>query len=488
LAAAALLFTGCPKPLEPPANSAPPHPAVVRLAVVGDPALAKQIARVKGEWKARSGADIEIREMSVEELSAAKPLATDAVIYPADELGSLAERGSIRPLSAAWLERGGFRKSEVFEPGGLAEAQWGEQTYAIPFGSPVFVVFYRRDLFDRFHLAPPRTWADYQRLIESFGDHKKDLPELSAAAFEPLASGWAGRVLLARAAAYAKHRDYYATLFDNETMAPQIASLPFVRALEELVAAAKSNAAACLAATPAEARRAFLSGQCTMAMSWPTAADSSSGLSAESRGPNPESVLPGFAELPGSTEVYSPKTKSWQLLQADDSSDPRSAISETRVPSPVSRVPLLAISGRLGSVAKESASGEFAFQLLAWLSGDEWSGQICPASPATTLFRRVHLGQPGRWVEPQIPPAAAKEYAEVVVHSFSQSQWLESPRIPGHAEYMSALDDAVRSAVEGKQSAAEALNSAADRWRAITTRIGLDSQRAAYTRSLGLEP
>ena len=53
---------------------------------------------------------------------------------------------------------------------------------------------------------------------------------------EPLAPGWAGNVLLARAAAYAKHRDYYSTLFDKDSLEPRIATEPFVRALTELVA------------------------------------------------------------------------------------------------------------------------------------------------------------------------------------------------------------------------------------------------------------
>ena len=56
---------------------------------------------------------------------------------------------------------------------------------------------------------------------------------------EPLAPGWAGLVLLARAAPYAKHRDNYSALFDIETMEPLVAGPPFVQALEELVAAAK---------------------------------------------------------------------------------------------------------------------------------------------------------------------------------------------------------------------------------------------------------
>jgi hypothetical protein len=149
---------------------------------------------------------------------------------------------------------------------------------------------------------------------------------------------------------------------------------------------------------------------------------------------------------------------------------------------------LLGVSGRLGSVTSESQSGQFAFQLLAWLSGNEWGVQICSASPATTLFRRSQLSQPGRWVEPEISAAGAKEYATSVADSLSRPQWLECLRIPGHAEYMSALDDAVRAAVEGKQKPAGALQTAADRWRDITARLGVDSQRTAYIRSLGLEP
>jgi hypothetical protein len=53
---------------------------------------------------------------------------------------------------------------------------------------------------------------------------------------------------------------------------------------------------------------------------------------------------------------------------------------------------------------------------------------------------------------------------------------------------MSALDDAVRAAVEGKLKAPDALAQAADRWREITARLGAEMQRTAYIRSLGLEP
>ncbi|HEY2146315.1 MAG TPA: extracellular solute-binding protein, partial [Pirellulales bacterium] len=454
----------------------------------------------KGEWKARFGPELEIREDSGEAISAAKALSADAIIYPPSELGALAERRLIKALPADWLNRQELRKSDLFDPAGLAECQWGEQTFAVPFGSPVFVLIYRRDLFDRYHLQPPRDWAEYQRIATTLGEHTKEAG-VQTAVIEPLAAGWAGKTLLARAAASAKHRDYYATLFDKDTMAPLIDSPPFVRALEELVAATKGNASLSQAASPSDAREAILSGRAGMAITWPTAAREASSRSAgrvdyDGRQTESDRLSVGFAELPGSTQSFNPKTKAWESVQAGDDAgsirreEAQDANESARASAPLARqnVPLLSISGRVGSITIESQSPESAFRLLCWLSGDQWSAQICPASPATTLFRRTHLDKPGQWVEPEIAPGAAKQYAEIVATSLSRRQWITCPRIPGAAEYMAALDDAVREAIEGKKSAAECLAAAAKRWQETTKKISVDSQRSAYVRSLGLEP
>jgi ABC-type glycerol-3-phosphate transport system substrate-binding protein len=80
-------------------------------------------------------------------------------------------------------------------------------------------------------------------------------------------------VLLARAAAYAKHRDNYSALFNIETMEPLVAGPPFVQALEELVATAKSGPADPFHYDPSKARAAFWRGECGIMLSWPTAAD-----------------------------------------------------------------------------------------------------------------------------------------------------------------------------------------------------------------------
>ena len=53
---------------------------------------------------------------------------------------------------------------------------------------------------------------------------------------EPLATGWAARLLLARAAASALHRDQLSPLWNLDNFAPLITGPPWVRALEELAA------------------------------------------------------------------------------------------------------------------------------------------------------------------------------------------------------------------------------------------------------------
>ncbi len=78
------------------------------------------------------------------------------------------------------------------------------------------------------------------------------------------------------------------------------------------------------------------------------------------------------------------------------------------------------------------------------------------------------------------------QYADVTEAALRHEQWLGALRLPGRAEYLAALDEAVRAAVRGQKSPHDALLEAAAKWRKITARLGLDRQRAAYRHSLGL--
>ena len=129
----------------------------------------------------------------------AEPLPADAVLCPSHLLGVLAERKQIAPVpkilhSAEW--------AGVFDLLKLREAVWGNQTMAVPFGSPVFCCYYRADLLEKLGRRPPKTWDEYQELAKLLAEnspyeHWKEEPALTTwcGTIEPLGPGWAGIVL-----------------------------------------------------------------------------------------------------------------------------------------------------------------------------------------------------------------------------------------------------------------------------------------------------
>ena len=418
------------------------------------------------------GAAIVVAQLTGDELLAADSLpgGAKAVIYPSGKLGLLAERGWIVPLPAEYSSNRELAWSDTFELLQVAETRWGQNPFAVPFGSSLLTCYYRGDLFDRFHKRPPATWQEYQSLIEFFARPENlpgfELPANWTATVEPLANGWAGRVLLARAAAYARHRDHYSALFNIESMQPLIAGAPFVRALEELVAAARLSPENRLELDPQGARQSFLAGRAALALAVP---GHSVGDATTESGTMPAVV---FAELPGSRQVYNTAGGVWENRKSEESV----------------HVPLLCFAGRLGSVTKETQQGDAAFQLLAWLSGREWGATVSSASAATTLYRRSQLRAPRRWLDPQTDQQAATQYATITRDALSRQAHLFALRIPGEEKYLAALDAAVHLAVRGEKSAADALDTAAGEWSKITEEFGLDAQRDAYRSSVGLEP
>jgi multiple sugar transport system substrate-binding protein len=345
---------------------------------------------------------------------------------------------------------------------------------------------YRADILQELGKTPPRSWAEYQQLAEelsaylanpanSAADQEKASAKKPAqptlAAIEPLASGWGAKLLLARAAAYGRHRDNYSTLFRMDTMEPLIAGPPFVQALDELVKIAKLGKSPMpTGLTPEGVQTAVLSGKAVMGLTWSSPAKA---FSTEASAPAlPAGAAIRFAELPGALRSYNVAVNAWESRTADESP----------------HVTLLDSSGMIGSVLTATEHPDAAFRVLAWLSGPNWSPRVLATSARTTLFRHSHLIDSKQWVNSLLDPAAAGSYGEVVQSSLSRESYLFVPRIPGAEMYLSALDAAVLRAVIENVSAQDALNEAAVAWVRITQRLGLKDQRNAYQRELGLNP
>ena len=90
--AVAILACGCSHDAPMPAAKQPSAvPAAVRLLVVDDPALVNAVQGMAGDWKAESGSLLEISTISADVAAAAEKLDADAIIYPPELLGTLAE-------------------------------------------------------------------------------------------------------------------------------------------------------------------------------------------------------------------------------------------------------------------------------------------------------------------------------------------------------------------------------------------------------------
>ena len=146
------LLVGCPKPesnatKEKEPVKRPLEGVKLSLAVVDDPALAAAIVRLRGEWNAQTGAELQVTETTEKDLASADALPTDAVLCPSHLLGVLAERDQLVPLpvriqrTAQW---GG-----LFELLKLREAAWGTEVFGVPFGSPVLTCYYRAELLEK---------------------------------------------------------------------------------------------------------------------------------------------------------------------------------------------------------------------------------------------------------------------------------------------------------------------------------------------------
>lgn len=465
-------FLGCSAETadhEPPPPMASAQGVRLRVTVADDPPLAQAILQLRGEWTAQTGAELIVRQASARTLAATDKLDADVVILPSAEVGQLAARKQIVAVPADYVDSDNPAWSDIFGPLRSGEAAWNRLAVGVPLGSPVLICYYRTDLLKRLGCKPPETWSDFQATSELLADPKRRAQAGSDAAWPPfgaiapLGPGWAGQLLLARAAAYITHRELDSTLFDIDTLEPLIAGPPFVRALKELVANAPFGPPEQLTYDPAAVRRAFWEGQCGLAITWPSAAQKDL--------PQTKTIPVGFAELPGSKDVYNRAHRRWETRREDE--DPH--------------VPLLACAGRLGIVTTEAARKDVAFRLLFWLSGDRWARHVCTASLATTLFRRSHMRAPEGWVERLVPTTAAHQYAAILRQSINREHRLFSLRIPARADYLAALDAAVHHAVRGEKTPEQALREAAAQWRTITERFGVTAQRSAYWHSLGMD-
>jgi hypothetical protein len=192
-----LLTCGCPKPQSSstaPATSKPAEPrasVALRVLIVNEPELVEAVNRLRGEWAERSGGELTATGTNWKDLSAAKTLDADVVVFPSRYLGELCTRNWLRPVRANVLESEKFNAADIFPLVRTEVMKWGGQAMAVPLG------------------------------VDPSAIKREGTPSAIT--------------LLGRAAPNAISNDRIGVLFDDETMKPRITEPAIVDALTRMV-------------------------------------------------------------------------------------------------------------------------------------------------------------------------------------------------------------------------------------------------------------
>ena len=444
------------------------------LLVVDNPTLAAAIER---EWQARSGETLPVATMTHSEWQEIvdgnrfRDIAADAVIYPCEDLGALAEAHAILP-APSYIDGpdSALAAADILPLIRQVEIRWGGTLCAVPFSSAPLLLVFRADILEQMGAEPPRTWQELHDLAERLAvqQDQQALPgRIESVLYQPLAEGWAARLLIARGAAYVRDAAKYSDLWEVITMEPLIAGPPFVRALRELAADQVLAQPTKRQLNPEQVFDAIRSGKCVLAVGcwpsgWPEPRDDFTGQLGFS-------LLPGAAEYFERTEATE-QGGTWVRRQS------------------VQQVPVLAAGGYVGSVVRGTRRQRAAWNLLVQLADPDWGTSVCAAGRQAAPFRASHLQQIQVWLAGTYDDQAAAQFRTAVSTYFASELSLPMLRIPGASGFLQELDEAVQAVTGGTLDAPTALAQVASAWTVRLNKIGRDALSTAYLHQLGIEP
>ena len=441
----------------------------IKVLTPDKPGLHSWLEDQRGEWEAETGGSVSLANFdSLADLNNVHN--ADIVIYHSGVMGEVAT--TIREMPEALTDDPRFESNDF--PSVVQEhlTTWNRRNLAIPLMVSTPIVYYRHDLFadetnqNAFQkqygrtLQAPKTWDEFDKVARFFTG--KDLdgngePDRGVVLLNLT------EAFLCRAAAFAKQAENLSFHFDVNSMGPLILEAPWIASLEAWVAVADSVATV---GDTEQSIRSFQNGSIALAIG--SSRYASDLLRRESSAVAEHTTC---SRIPGSMKLYDRDNKMWSHL--DDDATNRSAI----------------VDGWVASVLKTSnrKTAAAAFDFLIFLTAPDRSamGIVVPEFEVGP-FRMSHLNDPSMWTVAEWPSKGIISFLACMRANLSELNAVSQLRIRGAAEYHKTLRVQLMSAMKGTQTASEALESAAEAWREISTRRGHDEQRRQYRYSLGM--
>ena len=358
---------------------------------------------------------------------------------------------------------------------------WAGKTYRISIDGDCHTTSYRKDFFTDPAITAatgmtevPDTWAKVQAFTKALKGQKDPLTGGDAFGFlDPLKYSWGGfgfYFLGDRAAAYAKHPDDPAWLFDADTMKPRINNPGWVQAIQDVLDLVKDGA------YPPDqvntdpngtAFSQFLAGTGSMVTWWGDVGSQAKTLDTSVVGD-----VTGFSINPGADKVYNSKTGAWET-PASPNFAPNMAYLGWGV----------YVTNRVSSDEKKRKA---AWSVAAHLGGKDLSLWMAAYPSGFQPYRNSHFNY-AEYEAAGYDRAFMEDYLGSNADSYNHPNAAIEPRIPGIFQYYSIAEDEMVKGVAGQYaSAQETADAIAAAWEKITDQIGRDSQIALYKASLGM--
>jgi multiple sugar transport system substrate-binding protein len=425
------------------------------LNVVWEAGLQSQDPLTMGPiWEELTGIKINVVELSYNDIYSNQLQdhltgggSFDVITFSPLWLIDFVSAGVVEPLNPYIEEYMNPEDLEDYLPVYSAEgyARLGDTWYGLPDDGDVFVLYYRKDLFEDpdnmaefkaeygYDLAPPETWEQFDDIGNFFTN--KYAPELYGGGIQRLEgqvySWWYG--------AFSGNDGQF---FDPETMEPLVNSEIGVQTLQEMVDQNKWMPPGVEKWGFVEILSAWMDGQLAMVITWPPIGRWSAGYGTST------------AQL-----SWVPSTKV--------------AGKVGYAPMPGGR-PTLA-GGFSLAVSPDSANKEAAYLFIQWMNSPEISLQrVMLPFALRDPYRLSHFESPlyaAQWPE-------ASDYLETLKVGAMQGQF--ELGIPGAREYAEAIDNAATGAMAGTDPQ-EAMDAAAQRWADTTERLELERQKENYS-------
>ena len=351
---------------------------------------------------------------------------------------------------------------------------WDGKTYRVSIDGDCHTFAYRTDYFGADSVTGrevPTTWQEINEITKDLIGKEDPLTGLPAHGYLDPLKGWGGfgfYFLENRAAAYAKHPNSPAWLFEPDTMKPMVNNPAWVQAIQDVMDLIDAGAYPTdqINADPGTtAFQQFLAGTGSMLNWWGDV-----GSSARTSDTSVVGDVVGFGINPASDKVFNAQSGEWE---------------DTR-----NEAPNMAYIGWgvyvMATVDGDEKKKKAAWSAAAHLGGKDLSLWASAYPSGFQPYRNSHF-QFSEWEEAGYDRAYVEDYLGSNADSYNHPNAAIEPRIPGIFQYYSVAEDELAKGYAGQyESAQETADAIAAAWEKITDQIGRDDQIAVYKASLDL--